>query len=64
MEVMEKGHTVGVTAVVGDTPHERIVIEAPAWGTVALSISHDAIVIVHRMFLTTPSSILPCVPIA
>jgi hypothetical protein len=29
MEVMEKGPTVGVTAVVGDTPHERIVIEAP-----------------------------------
>jgi hypothetical protein len=51
---MEKG-TVGVTVVVGDTPNERLLIEASSRGTVALSISYDAIVIVHRMFLTTPS---------
>ena len=54
MEVMEKGNTAGVTVVVGDTPYERLTIEALSWGTVALSISHDPILVVHRMFLTTP----------
>ena len=54
--------TVGVTVVVEDTPNERVTIEA-SYGTVALRISHDAIADVHRMFLTTPPSILPCVPI-
>ena len=59
---MEEGNTVGVTVVVEDTPNERVTIEA-SYGTVALRISHDAIANVHRMFLTTPPSILPCVPI-
>ena len=52
---MEKGNTAGVTVVAGDTPNKRRTIEAPPWSTVALDISHDAVVIVHLMFLTTPS---------
>jgi hypothetical protein len=60
---MEKGNTVGVTVVAEDTPNERVTIEA-SYGTAALRISHDAIADVHRMFLTTPSLHLPCVPIA
>jgi hypothetical protein len=52
---MEKGNTVGVTVVVEDTPNKRRTIEAPSRSTVALYISHDAVAIVRRMFLTTPS---------
>ena len=52
---MEKGNAAGVTVVVEDTPNGRVTIEASSRDTVGLSISHDAIVIVHRMFLTTPS---------
>ena len=48
-----------VTVVAADTPNERVTIEASVWGSVALIISTDVIVIVHRMFLTTPLSILP-----
>jgi hypothetical protein len=55
---MEKGATVGVTVVAGDTPNERVTIEA-SYGTVALRISHDAIANVHRMFLTTPFLLPP-----
>jgi hypothetical protein len=48
-----------VTVVAVDTPNERVSIEASVWGSVALTISSDVIIIVHRMFLTTPSSIRP-----
>jgi hypothetical protein len=56
-EVMEGREPVGVTVVVLDTSNGPVTIEAV--GTVALVISADAIVTVHRMFLTTPPSILP-----